>query len=222
MRAWSLVGLALLLLPLSGCTQGDTGTGTSGFQATCPSWTFADHPVAGLTDTQLHNAQTAGQRERTTSETFPFGNGKARAKAPADEGGKKADQYQLRFPAAQSGSPYIFVENGTLTFKVFNNDTGQQLSLYDPADPSHTQVEWTFKSNGATPGVFRNVVLQVDLVPATQEPQPAPIRLEATFKAADGYIIGTGQSGTGHDRAGAIYSVEPFVHYRAPGCVLKP
>jgi hypothetical protein len=216
MRAWVPAGLALLLLvPLSGCLQGDRGTSTPTFTPTCPNWTKADHPLAGLTDTQLHNTPTtADKTTRTTVETFPFSNGKAAATAPEDEGGKRADGYELHFPAAQSGAPLIWVENGTLEIRLYRNDTGEQLPITDAAHPGATQMAVTFPS-----GYLGGAQLLAYLVSPTKDPTPAALRFEAKFTALPGFVISSGAKG--EPRVGAIYSVEPFVLYRAAGCVQK-
>ncbi|HUR62404.1 MAG TPA: hypothetical protein VM286_08600 [Candidatus Thermoplasmatota archaeon] len=219
MRAWSALPLLLMLVPLSGCTQGDTTTSTSDTFSTCPNWTVAQHPLAALADTQLHNPQTPGQTTRTSTDTFPFSNGHDPARAPADENGKKADRYNLRFPAQQAGATPIFVENGTLAFRVYRNDTNEQLSLYDPDHLGVSRMEWTFASAGPGKPFIGNANLQVDLVPATREPSPAAIRFEATFTANPGFVISSGAKG--EPRVGAYYSVEPIVHYRAAGCLQK-
>lgn len=219
MRVWSALPLLLMLVPLSGCTQGDTGsTSTTSFN-TCPNWSIGEHPIAALSDTQLHNAQTPGQTTRTSTDTFPFTNGHEPAKAPADQDGKKADRYDLVFPAKQAGSTYIVVENGTLAFRIYRNDTGEQLAMYEPTNPLASKMEWTFQSTAPGKPFIGSADLQVDLVPATKEPNPAAIRFEATFTANPGYVIGTGAKG--EPRVGAYYSVEPTVHYRAPGCLQK-
>jgi hypothetical protein len=212
MRVWA-PGLALLLfVPLSGCTQGDPGASTSSFVATCPNWTLGEHPLSGLVDTTLYQAKTPGQTARTNSETFPFGNGQGPAAPPPDENGKKADRYVLTFPG-QTGEP-IVVENGTLELRFFRNDTGAPLSVTDTLRSQGPQESVKFT------GPFRGgAALQVDLVPATQEPKPAAIRMDATFTAAPGKVIGPGTSGT--PRVGASFSVSPTVMYRAAGCLAK-
>lgn len=216
MRAPPIVLLALLALPLAGCLQGDTGSGsTTSFQATCPNWTLAQHPLAALVDTTLYQAKTPGQATRTNQETFPFAAGGRPAQPPPDQDGRKADRFLLTFPAAAGGP--IQVENGTLTFRVYRNDTGEQLKLADPNQPDVGQFEATFSASGRAK--LATATYLVSLVPASQDPRPAAIRLESTFTALPGFTISTGQSGT--PRAGASYSVEPLVSYRAAGCVQK-
>jgi hypothetical protein len=175
--------------------------------------------LAALSDTQLHNPQSPGQTTRSSVDTFPFTNGNEPAKAPADLDGKKADQYNLRFPAQQAGATYIVVENGTLTFRVYRDDTGEQLALYDPDHLGVSKMEWTLASTGPGKPFIGSANLQVDLVPATKEPNPSALRFNATFTANPGFFISSG--GKGEPRVGAIYSVEPVVHYRAAGCLQK-
>ncbi|MCA1812196.1 MAG: hypothetical protein LC623_09340 [Halobacteriales archaeon] len=210
MRALPALALLLLVVPLSGC-QDTTGPA---FVPTCPNWTEAQHPLSALVDTTLYQAKAPGQATRTNTETFPISNSKGPAQPPADENGKRADRYLLRFPASTGGP--IVVENGTLTFRAYRNDTGEQLAFAIPTS-GQTRMEATFSASGKAAAA--SVAYLVSLVPATQEPKPAALRLEATFTALPGFTIGTGSGGT--PRAGASFSVEPLVSYRAPGCVQK-
>lgn len=207
MRAPLAAGLAVALLaPLAGCLQGDTGgtTTPSTFTATCPNWTRGDHPIFSIADTSLYIGG-AGQAAKTSVNLIPDP-----PRAPADEGGKRADGYALDFPRPNSYS--IHVENGTLEFRAYRNDTGEHLRLHEPTDPQDARLAWTFP-NGYTGGAH----LQVNLVPATQDPSPAPLRLEATFTALPGHVIGTGKEGP-NSRAGATFSLDATVLYRAAGC----
>ncbi|MEA3203497.1 MAG: hypothetical protein QOI63_1172 [Thermoplasmata archaeon] len=202
---------ALLALPLSGCLQGDTG-GTATFTPTCPNWTEAQHPLVILSENRLYQAQ-GDPTQRTTSETIPIGGGKGPVQPPADENGKRADRYVLRAPGVP-GQP-IVVDNGVLTFRAYRNDTNQTLAITDYDHPDQSRMEWTFPS-----GYRGGANLQVGLGPATQDPQPGVIRLDSTFKADAGHVIGH-KSDTHPEEVGASFSLAPYVQYRAVGCVAK-
>jgi hypothetical protein len=208
MRVPGALGL-LLLVPLSGCLQGDTGTS---FAPTCPNWTLGDHPLTTLGDATLYQPKDS-LTQRTNSETIPVGNGKDPVQPPADQGGKRADRYLLRFPGV-TGAP-IVVENGTLTFRVYRQDGGEQLAITDYDHPDQTRTEWSFP-----PGYVGGAALQVSLGPATQDPKPGVLRLDSTFVASPGYTIGV-RTSTHPQQSGASFSMSPTVLYRAVGCVAK-
>ncbi|HEX2066295.1 MAG TPA: hypothetical protein VHI93_05715 [Candidatus Thermoplasmatota archaeon] len=195
MRAWPL---AVLLLTLSGCT-GTTGPpATPGDGGTCPNWTVGDHSVSRVEDTTLFNGGTPPATVKTSSNTLPID-----GHPPADVEGRRVDRYLLKLATT--------VENGTLEFRAFRNDTGQPLQLYPEGNPAQARAAWTFPSPS---GPLRSTAsLQVDLGPATAPPSPAVLRLDATFTAAPGRTIGPD--------AGADFAVEAFALYRAPGCVQK-
>jgi hypothetical protein len=203
MRAW--LGAALLLMPLSGCLQGEPAS-TSSFTASCPNWVEDPHSAGSTSSTVFYNPGPPDKPTpavRTETDYVPFkGNPETYEGHPAD---KLAIDFHWRKDPAHPEQPsdprYVVVEDGLLEMKVFRNDTGQQLTLYDLANPSVRQGTWTFIS-----GTYTNFTLQADLVPSGQAPSPTQLRVEWTFHRD--------LDGSPNTRTGAEYFFDPYFWYR--------